>query len=156
MLILSLVFVALSLASTQCAAPVDEPEADVASELATGNGDFAFPSPTIVREGNTYHAWVAKHSFGGKVYNAAHATRDVNEASWKLQGEALPKLGAHADHKGNYAVWAPAVAKISADHWMLYYTATLEGTAEKKCIWRAHATSAAGPFVDDYDGPIEC
>jgi hypothetical protein len=147
-----------SLAFTQCVAPVDdEPEGEVASELVTGHsGGFAFPSPTIVREGSTYHAWVAKHSFGGKVYNAAHATREEGEKNWKLQGEGLPKLGARAEHTGGYAVWAPAVAKISANHWVLYYSATLQGTAEKKCIWRAHATSAAGPFVDDYDGPIEC
>jgi hypothetical protein len=39
---------------------------------------------------------------------------------------------------------------------MLYYTAQLAGTESKKCIWRAHATSPDGPFVDDYAGPIVC
>jgi hypothetical protein len=139
-----------------CAAPMEEPEGETSSDLVTGHSGLAFPSPTIVRDGSTYHAWVAKHSFGGKSYNAAHFTRRANEKNWKLDGEALPRLGKKADHTGGYAVWAPAVAKIEANHWVLYYSATLEGTKEKKCIWRAHASSAAGPFVDDFDGPIEC
>jgi hypothetical protein len=152
--LLGLVLACSSLAG--CALETDEPEAETSSDLVTGHGDFAFPSPTIVREGSTYHAWVAKHSFGGEVYNVAHATRKATEKDWKLEGEALPKLGKKAVHTGGYAVWAPAVAKIGASHWVLYYTATLQGTAEKKCIWRAHATGPAGPFVDDFDGPIEC
>ena len=30
------------------------------------------------------------------------------------------------------------------------------GTESKMCIYRAHADGAHGPFVDDFDGPIEC
>jgi hypothetical protein len=164
----------LLLLSVHCAAPAGD-EADETSDALReqdsagkqaddpieiqpkGNGDFAgaFPSPTIVRDGGTYHAWVAKQSIGGKVYNVAHAVLGA-DGKWKLKGDALPKLGAHAQHTGRYAVWAPAVAKIGPNHWMLYYSSTLEGTKEKKCIWRAHADSPDGPFVDDYGGPIEC
>jgi len=72
-------------------------------------------------------------------------------------GEALPRLGAHAAQGENDdPVWAPGAAQVHASRWMLYYTARLEGTASKKCIWRAHATGPDGPFVDDYAGPIEC
>lgn len=149
-----------------CAAPLEEEQSETDSALeaddaievtgkAKGEFEGAFPSPTIVRDGSTYHAWVAKQSIDGKVHNVAHAVLQPN-GKWKLQGDALPKLGAKAVHTGRYAVWAPAVAKIADDQWVLYYSSTLEGTKEKKCIWRAHAKSADGPFVDDFGGPLTC
>ena len=167
---------ALALSVTCCAAPLDEAEGEANDALSGGGvgnagkesddaidvtdkdgNEFrgAFPSPTIVRDGSTYHAWMAKQRIGGKIYNIAHATLGA-DGTWKLQDDALPKLGAKAVHTGSYAVWAPAVEKVDASHWVLYYSSTLEGTAEKKCIWRATAASASGPFVDDFGGPIEC
>lgn len=113
----------------------------------------AYASPTIARDGATYHAYFAKQSIDGKQFNIPHGTFTA-DGKWTLRGEALPKLGAHAKQDG--PVWAPAVAKIDDTHWMLYYTAELEGTDQKKCIWRAHSNDAHGPFVDDYAGPIEC
>jgi hypothetical protein len=116
----------------------------------------AYSSPTIVRDGTTFHAYFAKQKINGKIYNTPHATFTSN-GDWTFVGEALPQLGAQAvAGAGNYTVWAPSVAQIDATHWMLYYTSHLAGTPEKKCIWRAHAASADGPFVDDYAGPIEC
>jgi hypothetical protein len=113
----------------------------------------AYKSPSIVRDGGTYHAYFAKSSIGGKTYNVPHATFDAQD-KWKSPNEALPQLGKDADPHGD--VWAPAAAQIGPNHWMLYYTATLANHGEKKCIWRAHATSGEGPFVDDYDGPLVC
>lgn len=116
----------------------------------------AYKSPTIVRDGSTYHAYFAQDRVAGARRNIPHATFTEN-GDWTFVGEALPQMGAQAlDGPDGYPVWAPAVARISANRWMLYYTAQLEGTESKKCIWRAHATSADGPFVDDFAGPIYC
>ncbi len=116
----------------------------------------AYASPSIVRDGTTYHAYFAAQRINGTHYNIPHATFTA-DGTWTFVGEALPHLGAQAfDGPGNYPVWAPGAAQIDATHWMLYYTAQLQGTQAKKCIWRAHAASANGPFVDDYAGPIEC
>lgn len=112
-----------------------------------------YASPTIVRVKKTFHAYFAKQGIGGKSYHVPHA-RFTADGNWTFVGEALPKLGKNAVKNG--VVWAPAVARIDATHWMLYYTAELAGTVSKKCIWRAHASSAKGPFVDDYAGPIDC
>jgi len=126
---------------------------DDALEKNTTAYEGAYKSPSIVRDGGTYHAYFAKSQIAGKTYNVPHATFDDND-KWTKPHEALPKLGKDAVPNGD--VWAPAVAQISAKHWMMFYTATLANHGEKKCIWRAHATSGAGPFVDDYDGPIVC
>ena len=116
-----------------------------------------YSSPTIVRIGSTYHAWFAAQKIGGQHYNIPHATFTAN-GNWHFVGEALPNLGQDAFvGPGAYPVWAPAVGKIGDGEWMLYYTAQLQDHGEKKCIWRAHATDANGPFVDDYaGGPIVC
>jgi hypothetical protein len=115
----------------------------------------AYASPSIVRVGDTYHAFFAGDRFSGQHYNIPHATF-TEDGNWTFVGEALPHLGTGAYDGPGYPVWAPGVAQISATHWMLFYTAQLSGTPDKKCIFRAHATSPDGPFVDDYGGPIVC
>ncbi|MEO7111879.1 MAG: family 43 glycosylhydrolase [Polyangiaceae bacterium] len=138
-------------------APVDDTGSSEDEATANGKSGPGFPgayaSPTIARDGSTYHAYFAKQSIDGKQFNVPHGTFTA-DGKWTLRGEALPKLGAQT--KAGSVVWAPAVAKIDDTHWMLYYTADLAGTDQKKCIWRAHSSDAHGPFVDDYDGPIEC
>jgi hypothetical protein len=175
---LSSVFIPLALGSlvVSCAGATGEevagasdavttPDADADREVAAANKSSAqfegyFPSPSIVRDGSTYHAWMAKQSIDGAMYNVVHATRTDADAAWKLQDDALPEVGKRVQTSptGKYAIWAPAVAKIGPRRWVLYYSATLSNgpTAEKKCIWRAHATRPSGPFVDDFDGPIHC
>lgn len=113
----------------------------------------AYASPTIVTEGRHYHAYFAMETIDGKHYNVPQTSFD-DAGNFSPPREALPKLGKGA--KQNDVVWAPAVAQIDANHFVMYYTATLEGTEQKKCIWRAKSSDANGPFVDDFDGPIEC
>ena len=135
---------------------VDIDESGVGSDKIGKKGYIgAYKSPSIVRTGATYHAYFARDSVKGESYNMPHATF-TDDGTWDFVGEALPHLGKHADETGGYPVWAPGVAKISDDHWVAYYTAHLAGTAEKKCIWRAHAKGPNGPFVDDFDGPMVC
>jgi hypothetical protein len=111
----------------------------------------AYASPTILRDGAAYHAYFAGQSFGGRHYNIPHITR-TGDGGWHVVGDALPHLGTNAQ----LPVWAPGAARIASGQFMLFYTAKLAGTPSKKCLWRAHATSASGPFVDDFGGPIAC
>jgi hypothetical protein len=148
----------LGLFALACSAPVSDAESD---DDALSKNPIAYAgaykSPSIVRDGATYHAYFAKTTLAingtPRTFNVPHATFDEKD-TWTKPREALPKLGKGAEPNG--VVWAPAVARFGPNHWMLYYTATLAGHGEKKCIWRAHATSGDGPFVDDYDGPLVC
>jgi hypothetical protein len=132
--------------------PGDDPSSEAAPIVAGFDGRFS--SPSIVRVGDAYHAYFAQQDIHGRHYNTPHAI--FEHGHWSFVGEALHRLNRHADDTGNYPVWAPGVARIDADHWMLYYTARLRGTAEKKCLFRAHSPSPHGPFIDDYDDPLYC
>ncbi len=113
----------------------------------------SFASPSIVRVGSTYHVYVAQQNINGRHYHIPHATFTA-DGNFTFVGEALPSLGAQVVDPGE--VWAPGVARIDATHWVLYYSSHLAGTTAKKCIFRAHASSPDGPFVDDYGGPLAC
>jgi len=133
------------------AEPVDDSLVDTIS-LPEFHGRFG--SPTIVRDGDTLHAYFAIQSYDHERVNVTHARSDDGGATWLRVGEALPNLNDTALASG--AVWAPGAAKIDDDHWMLYYTAHVAGTEQKMCTYRAHAAGPHGPFVDDFGGPIIC
>ena len=139
-----------------CGAMDDGSSSDALEKNTTAYAG-AYKSPSIVRDGATYHAYFAKSTISingnAKTFNVPHATFDDKDV-WTKPHESLPELGKDADPNG--PVWAPAVAQIGPNRWMMYYTAQLAGHGEKKCIWRAHATSGAGPFVDDFGGPLVC
>jgi len=59
-------------------------------------------------------------------------------------GDALPG-GPGSWAKSGPAVWAPGVARYRG-HYVMYYTAVRKGSAGKRCIGRAVAKSARGPF----------
>jgi hypothetical protein len=113
-----------------------------------------FGSPTIVRDKDTLHAYFAIQKFDQQTVHVTHAKSDDDGKTWVRVGEALPHLNKLAVESG--AVWAPGAAQISDNEWMLYYTAVRAGTDSKMCIYRAHADTAHGPFVDDFDGPLVC
>jgi len=98
-----------------CASPAaEEDAASSADALAeTDSTHVAFPSPSIVRDGATYHMYVAKRIVDGKPINAPHFVGDAN-GNWKYVGDALTKLNAKVRQDGKrYIVWAPSAAKIS-------------------------------------------
>ena len=113
-----------------------------------------FGSPSIVRDGDTLHAYFAIQHYEGETVHVAHARSDDGGKTWLRVGDALPKLGDAAVASGS--VWAPGAAKIEDGRWMLYYTAVRAGTDRHMCIYRAHADGAHGPFVDDFGEPLEC
>ncbi len=102
----------------------------------------AYASPTIARKGNQLHGYVA--DFGGM--HVPHIVSDGD--GWELKGDAIPKLGKGAAAR----IWAPAVMQMGPKRWVLFYTALRAGS-NQMCIWRAHAKSPNGPFVDER-GPI--
>ena len=135
---------------------VEEPVVDSAVDGLSALPEFhgRFGSPSIVRDGDTLHAYFAIQRVDGATEHVAHARSADGGKSWLSVGDALPVLGAEAVPSG--AVWAPGAAQIDDHHWMLYYTAVRAGTASHMCIYRAHAASPHGPFTDDFAEPIEC
>ena len=131
---------------------VDDSAVDALSALPEFHGRFG--SPSIVRDGDTLHAYFAIQKFDGQTEHVAHARSDDGGKTWLRVGDALPSLNSDAVASG--AVWAPGAAMIEDGRWMLYYTAHEAGTVGKMCIYRAHADGPHGPFVDDFAGPIEC
>lgn len=125
---------------------------DSLAQLPQFHGRFG--SPSIVRDDDELQAYFAIQSFDGKTEHVAHARSADGGKTWLRVGDALPRLNREADEGGS--VWAPGAAKLRDDRWMLYYSAVVRGTASHMCIYRAHADSAHGPFVDDFTGPLEC
>lgn len=144
------------LALAACVAPDDEPVLDTSVDALSKLPEFhgRFGSPTIVRDGDALHAYFAIQKFEGETVHVAHARSDDDGKTWLRVGDALPHVGSAAVANG--AIWAPGAAKIDDDRWMLYYTGVRAGTAQHMCIFRAHAEGPHGPFVDDYDAPLEC
>jgi hypothetical protein len=154
---LALAAAALMTLTVACASPEAEEATESSGADLAEVDNIAFPSPTIVRDGATYHMYVAKRVVDGTPVNAPHFIGDAN-GNWKYVGDALPKLNVKARQNGKrYIVWAPSVAKISEKLWALHYTATLDASAgQKKCLFRAHADNANGPFIDDSPEPLYC
>ncbi|MEO8702106.1 MAG: family 43 glycosylhydrolase [Kofleriaceae bacterium] len=113
-----------------------------------------FGAPSIVKDGDTLHAYFPIQQHAGDPVHVTHARSTDDGAHWDRVGEALPRLNQLAMQSGS--VWAPGAAKIADGQWMLYYSATRTGTQRHMCTYRAHATSPHGPFVDDFAGPMIC
>jgi hypothetical protein len=132
----------------------DDSEDITENEAALPPFHGRFGSPTIVRDGDTLHAYFAIQAFQGETVHVAHAKSTDDGEHWLRVGDALPKLNKQAKPDG--AVWAPGAAKIDDNHWVLYYTAQERGTEHHMCTYRAYAAGPHGPFVDDFDGPLVC
>ena len=146
---------AICLALTACTDEADLVDDDLELSLeARPPFHGRFGSPTIVRDGDRLHAYFALQAFEGDRVNVTHARSDDNGKTWLRIGEAVPRLNKLAVSDGS--VWAPGAARIADGHWMIYYTAVLAGTERHMCIFRAHAPTAHGPFVDDFAGPLVC
>lgn len=143
----------LILALASCATDLELDDAEDAASLPDFHGRFG--SPTIAKDDNdTLHAYFPIQAHKGDRVNVTHARSHDGGVTWQRVGEALPKLGPAV--KPDSTVWAPGIARIADDHWMLYYTATQRGTERHMCTFRAHANSPRGPFVDDYAHPLVC
>lgn len=67
-------------------------------------------------------------------------------------GDAMPDL---APWTSKNFIWAPAVWARPDGNYVMYYSA-LDNPSGRMCVSRALASSPAGPFTDDSDGPFVC
>lgn len=113
-----------------------------------------FADPFVLRVGARYHAYATNGSVGGVARHIMHAT-STDLATWTLDHDVLPKLGAWAaDTAGR--TWAPGVLEVSPARYVLFYAAHLAGTPGQQCIGRADAKTPDGPFVDHAATPLVC
>src|SRR5262245_24221588 len=92
------------LAFSACVVP-GEDDGTLADEVALQPFHGRFGSPSIVRDGDTLHAYFPIQSYNGDTVHVAHARSDDDGATWLRVGDALPKLNRLAKQDG--AVWAP-------------------------------------------------
>src|SRR3569623_2543659 len=71
------------------AEPADDSLVDTIS-LPDFHGRFG--SPTIVRDGDTLHAYFAIQAYDHERVNVTHARSDDGGATWLRVGDALPRL----------------------------------------------------------------
>jgi arabinan endo-1,5-alpha-L-arabinosidase len=146
--------VATALVATATTAPAATvPDGDGVSVLASlSTFPLADPDTVLAKDGSyvTYGTTVgagsgARCGATGRLYvpvlvhGSGSSVGMANCASY----DALPSgPGAWAEPGG--AIWAPGVARLG-DRFFMFYTASRKGSGQK-CIGRAVATSARGPF----------
>jgi len=118
-----------------------------------------FRDPFVLRVGDTYYAYGTKDAQSTRsgitravVPGNVQTLTSSDLVTWKTGKDALPDVGKWAyDAK----TWAPEVAQVDEDRFVLYYTG-LSKSLGLQCVGRAVAESPEGPFVDRWAAPIVC
>lgn len=117
------------------------------------------PRPVYAPAGNSF-ADPSVVSNGGQFYGMAtgshvpSAMGDIATGPWTSQG---PALTAKPSWATSGVMWAPDLERISANAWVLYFAAPVEGLgAGQRCIGAATASSPLGPFTPVAGGPLVC
>lgn len=143
------------LALAACTAAEPDPvepgpvEAEETSTVGFTNPVFDrdFPDPAVIEADGGYYAYATNSRLGN-----VPALTSPDLVTWEPAGDAMPVL---APWVTGGRTWAPEVAVLAPDRYVLYYTAL--GTAsDRQCVGRAVATSPAGPFVDESAEPLIC
>jgi arabinan endo-1,5-alpha-L-arabinosidase len=112
---------------------------------APGGGGFADPS--VVNHNDQFYGM----STGSLVPSAQG---NIASGPWKAEGPALTAKPSWATGGG---MWAPDLERISANEWVLYFAAPVNGLdANQRCIGAATANSPLGPFTPAAGGPLVC
>ena len=133
--------------------PLEDPERSSEFPLADPDSVLAEDGKYLTY-GTTVPAGQGKRCGGvGKLYVPflEHGSGSSVRISDCAKGDALPGgPGAWAEPGG--AIWAPGIARFG-DRYFMYYTASRRGSGQK-CIGRATANGARGPFVSQ--GEFAC
>ncbi|MQA24667.1 MAG: family 43 glycosylhydrolase [Micromonosporaceae bacterium] len=109
--------------------------------------DANFPDPGVLKVGDTYYAYGTND---GARNVPLLTSKDL--VRWSKPTEVLPELGGWVT-PGH--TWAPEVAQIADDRYVVYYTAR-STTTNLQCVGAAVADNPRGPFVDESDTPLIC
>lgn len=108
--------------------------------------DANFPDPFILKDGGRYYAYATNGSKGNVPYAVS---RDL--VDWETRGDAFPRLPSWVQPG---LTWAPEVVRLRGKY-VLYFTAR-DRKSDRQCIGVATATSPAGPFTGQGQGPLVC
>ncbi|WP_164020892.1 glycoside hydrolase family 43 protein [Pyxidicoccus trucidator] len=106
-----------------------------------------FPDPSAVSENGQFYGMAT-----GSLVPSARG--DIASGPWTAQGPALTEKPSWATGGG---MWAPDLERISANAWVLYFAAPVDGLGSgQRCIGAATASTPLGPFTPVAGGPLVC
>ena len=122
-----------------------------------------FPDPSVLSVPASGGQAAMYYGFATQNTTPAGTTMNIQESestdgvNWRpLAGDALPTadLGSWAKPGDT---WAPSVAyNVTDNDYVMYYTATENGSPGYQCIGVATSARPLGPYADQNKAPIEC
>jgi len=117
-----------------------------------------FPDPSIIKVGNTWHAFGTQSIYDNTTIKTKYAT-STDFSHWTLQDDydALRTLPAWVD-ASNPKIWAPDVFELDDGSFMMYFSATTNtaGDGRFHCVGAAKADNVKGPYDSVSDSPLAC
>ena len=107
---------------------------------------YDWPDPDMLFHEDTIYLYATNTLWSNVPYLVAAPGEQL---AW--HGDAFPQLPSWSEPNWT---WAPSVSEIG-DHFVLHYTARHTASG-RQCIGVATASSPAGPFVDNNNGPLIC
>lgn len=114
--------------------------------------DQSFPDPYILQDGTTFRAYATSGPLGRIQQITSNDLGSWARVSHDTLG-AVPEWATVGTGEDD-GVWAPVVIRGS-EGWVLF-ASLIERRSGKRCLMRAAATTAAGPFTDSENGPFLC
>lgn len=120
--------------------------------------DTDFPDPSIIKVGDTWHAFGTQSLYNYTNIKTQYATSD-DFLHWNLQEgyDALRTLPSWVD-ASQPKVWAPDVFELDDGSFMMYFSATTntDGDGRFHCIGAARSSNIKGPYDSVSNDPIVC
>lgn len=117
-----------------------------------------FPDPSIIKVGDTWHAFGTQSLFDYKSIKTQYATSS-DFTTWQLHEnrDALRNLPSWVD-SSDPKVWAPDVFQLDDGSFMMYFSATTNtaGNGRFHCIGAARSSKIEGPYDSVSDSPMAC
>jgi beta-xylosidase len=117
-----------------------------------------FPDPSIIRVGDTWHAFGTQSIYDNTEIKTQYAT-SADFTTWQLHSghDALRNLPAWVD-QSQPKIWAPDVFALDDGSFMMYFSATTNtaGNGRFHCIGAASSPNIEGPYDSVSDSPLAC